>query len=82
MKKRLTVNMGSKHLTSPYLVTDFQRQKDRNRKADAARTLLSISQDCEELFQEDSTTYQGTVCQTDLTYVGLTVMPSKISYLQ
>ncbi|XP_060604759.1 uncharacterized protein LOC132757489 [Ruditapes philippinarum] len=79
-----TVNMGTKVLRSPYLANDrFQRRNDRNRKADAARTLLSISQDCEELLQvEDSTTDQGMVCQTELTCVGISAMQTEISYLQ
>jgi hypothetical protein len=76
--------MGSKQLTSPYFATHcFQRREDRNRKTDAARTLLRISQDCEELLQEeDCTLGQGLVCQTDLTSVGITAMQSEISYIQ
>lgn len=41
-------NMGLRQLTSPDIASDrFQRRKDRNKKLETAKTLLSFSQSTE-----------------------------------
>lgn len=81
-----TVNMGVlRQLTSPEMANDrFQRRKDRNKKLETAKTLLSFSQPAESTTDSMETNEQenGTACQTDMSGASLDAMKNEISYLQ
>ena len=69
-------NMGLRQLTSPDIASDrFQRRKDRNKKLETAKTLLSFSHSTESATDSTETNEEenGTPCQTDMS--AQTLMP-------